>query len=470
MTINRSINALNGRTEAIAPLSALCAWSASASDFGPTARNRAAGAIVDVMATMIAGKHDASTAAVVAAVDGLGDGPCLAFGAEKGLSSPWAALVNGTAAHALDFDDNFAPAFTHASAVLVPALLSLVHERQGSGIALIEAYIVGLELQGRIGRLMQPSHYERGWHSTSTIGAIGTAGACARLMGASADQILTAMSVATSMAGGSKLQFGSMMKPVHAGLAAKNAVLAARLAMTGLSADPDPFSASWGFAALTGQAAAEPGVMMAGLNEELEIETSGLHAKRFPCCGAVHRNLDALKLVLQAPGVSTETIDRIELLLPDMARQNLRFDRPGNEMEARFSGTYCTARLLLDGNLLLRHFTAGSVREERVTSWLPRIRLTGYDNALMNDGADFEAVTRAFLKDGRVVEAAVSHPKGSPQNPLSQDDLRQKFHACCDWAGCAAAAGTLFRLASSLATADDTAAVMQEIARNITGK
>lgn len=453
--------------EPIPAFRALCVWAATASGFGPLARRRAEDALVDIIATMIAGMGDASTTSVIRAVSAFGEGTSYAFGAPHGFAAPWAALINGTAAHALDFDDNFAPAFTHATAVLAPALLSLAHDRKVDGAALIDAFIIGLELQGRIGHLMQPAHYERGWHSTSTIGAIGTAGACARLLRGSPEQILSAMSAATSMAGGSKLQFGSMMKPIHAGLAAKNAVLAAQFAMAGIGANADPLAGDWGFVSLTGAGDADLEVMIDGLGKTLEIETSGLLAKRFPCCGAAHRSVDALEVLLREPGLSLDAIERVETSLPEMARRNLRFDYPSDEMEARFSGTYCMARMLVDGGLEIGHFIAESVRDHRITAWLPRIRLIAYDNALMVDGANFEAVTRIYLKNGEVLGASVSHPKGSPENPLSDEDLLAKFRTCCAWSGHAAAATPLFKLARSFGTTDDVGKVMASIGRNL---
>lgn len=453
--------------EGISAFRALCEWAAPALDFSPLARRRAEDALVDIIACMIAGMNEASTNAVVKALEDCGKGPCFAFGASQGLPAPWAALVNGTAAHALDFDDNFAPAFTHATAVLAPALLSLVNDRKVDGTGLVEAFIVGLELQGRLGRLMQPDHYRRGWHSTSTIGAIGTAGACTRLLGGSPDQILSAMSAATSMAGGSKRQFGSMMKPIHAGLAAKNAVLSASLAMAGIVANDDPLGGDWGFASMTGAGHIDPEVMMEGLGEALEIETSGLLAKRFPCCGAAHRSIEGLEILIREPGLFPDAIERIETSLPEMALRNLRFDCPTDETEARFSGTYCMARMLVDGDVELGHFTADSVHDKRIAAWIPRIRLIAYDDALMVDGANFEAATRIFLKDGRVMEASVSHPRGSPENPLSDGDLFAKFRTCCDWSGHETAAEPLFQLARSLGTANDIGEIMAVIGRKL---
>jgi len=449
------------------PFRILSEWAAGAGNFSPLAYRRGEDAFSDITACMIAGTNDVSTGSVINAVAEDGSGQCFAFGASGRMSAPYAALINGTAAHALDFDDNFAPAFTHATAVLAPALLALVNGRGIGGTALIDAFIVGLELQGRIGRLMQPAHYERGWHSTSTIGAIGTAGACARLLGATPDQVLAAMSAATSMAAGSKLQFGSMMKPIHAGLAAKNAVLAARFAMAGIGANDDPLAGDWGFAALTGAGDIDAEVMIDHLGETLEIETSGLLAKRFPCCGAIHRSVDALEILRNEPGFLPEAIDRIETFLPEMAKRNLRFDRPVDEMEARFSGTYCLARMLSDGALELGHFTPHGVRDERIAAWLPRIRLVAYENALMVDGANFKATTRVYRKDGGIMEATVSHPKGSPENPLNGADLLAKFQTCCAWSGHAAAAEPLFELAGSLGTAIDVGEVMAGVERTL---
>src|SRR5690606_18663480 len=158
------------------------------------------------------------------------------IGRPDGLSPPWAALANGTAAHALDFDDNFDPAKAHASAVLIPAILALAEERPAPGFAVLDAYIVGLQIMGRVGQGINPFHRNRGWHATATVGAIGAAAACARLLALSSAQATHALSLATSMAAGSMAQFGTMAKPLHAGLAAKSGVIAASLAQAGLDA------------------------------------------------------------------------------------------------------------------------------------------------------------------------------------------------------------------------------------------
>ena len=139
----------------------------------------------------------------------------------------------------MDFDDYDLASVSHPSAVLVPALIALGEERCASGSEILDAYIVGLEVIARVGMAVNMSHYALGWHATATIGAIGAAAACARIMNLNAEEIANAISLATSMASGYKSQFGTMAKPVHAGLAAKSGVIAAAMGAAGITASSD---------------------------------------------------------------------------------------------------------------------------------------------------------------------------------------------------------------------------------------
>jgi 2-methylcitrate dehydratase PrpD len=177
-------------------------WSAAEHRFSDLARLRAKHAIADTIACMAAGIADAAPQAVRRAfADEIAAGPSLVIGGGR-ASTAVAALISGTAAHALDFDDNFRPGSTHASAVLVPALFAVAQAQKASGRRVIEAYLVGLEAQAVIGRGVNPSHYTAGWHATSTVGAIGTAAGVAALLGLDAAGIARAMSLAVSMAAG----------------------------------------------------------------------------------------------------------------------------------------------------------------------------------------------------------------------------------------------------------------------------
>jgi 2-methylcitrate dehydratase PrpD len=412
-------------------------------------------AFVDIVACIIGGSVEASSRAVVDATRGGGRGDALALGTSLRLPAPWAALVSGTAAHALDFDDNFAPAAAHATAVLAPALFALADENESSGADLVRAYIVGLELQARIGNLVNPGHYEKGWHATSTVGILGAAAACASLLRLDAQRILAAMSIAFSMASGSKKQFGSMVKPIHAGLAAKNAVLAARMAQAGITGDVEPLSGPWGFMELYG-GGCDPQLSAAwaldGLGDKFAIETEGLLVKRHPCCGAAHRTLDGLVELRARYQLTLDMVDHVEAFVPEFARANLRFDDPCDAMQARFSLTYCAVRVLQNGELTLDDLTPARVRDPIVRTWLPRVLVHTKAGSVSEElGRDATpAITRIVLNSGLTHEVGIRWPKGSLQAPLSAEEQRGKFADCCRWAARAPQADRLFDLARSI--------------------
>ena len=433
----------------------LASWAAQTpAGHTEVARALARDAVVDITACIIGGAADPATRAVLKVARHLGHGNALAMGSDQRLAAPGAALVGGTAAHALDFDDNFGPAVTHATAVLAPALFALADEEKASGARLIDAYIVGLEMQARIGHWVNPQHYERGWHATSTIGTIGTAVGCARLLGLDAKQTLAAMSIAFSTAGGSKKQFGSMMKPIHAGLAAKNAVLAARMAQAGITGNDEPLGGRWGFADLYGAESSDQAqrAALAGLGSTLAIETHGLLPKRFPCCGAAHRTLDGLVELRKQHGIAIESVDHVDAYIPTFARANLRFDEPCNEMEARFSLTYCAARVLDSGRLTLDDLTIERVRDDRVRPWLRLFRIHTKPGSVCEELSEHAtpAMTRVVLNTGQSWEIGIGAAKGSRSAPFTDEEKFEKFFDCCRWAGREARAEALFGLARSV--------------------
>src|SRR5688572_29948517 len=218
------------------PVLAYGSWLAETpADWPEAAWQSAHRQFIDVIAVTIPGAVEPVARKVFETVSGWGAGPSTAIGQGASLAAPWAALVNGTAAHALDFDDNFDPAKAHATAVLAPAILALAEQEGASGRDCLDAYIAGLQILGRVGQGVNPAHRNRGWHATATVGAIGAAAACARLLGLPAREAAYTLSIATSMAGGFMSQFRTMTKAMHAGLAAKSGVMAASLARGGVT-------------------------------------------------------------------------------------------------------------------------------------------------------------------------------------------------------------------------------------------
>lgn len=413
-------------------IEAIARWSRSGVEFSDLARLRARHAITDTIGCMLAGADDPSVRAVRAAFAGsIADGPrCTVVGGGQAAES-LSALVNGTAAHALDYDDNFRPACSHASAVLVPALLAPALARGASGRRLVDAYLVGLEAQAAVGRGVNPSHYTAGWHSTSTVGCIGTAAGVAWLHGLDEAGIARAMSLAVSMAAGVKGQFGTPAKPLHAGLAARNAVEAAALAGCGMTGRTDILEAPQGFRELFGGPDA-PGWDGVAVGAPHVIESEGLMPKRHPCCGSTHNAVDIVLDLRARHGFTAAEVTAVETLVGIVNRRNLAYPDPADEMQARFSMQYCIALALLKDRLDLSDFTPEAVGAGPVRALLPRVGMTSHSaEEERAAGRPLPHRVTIRLADGRVLSGERGEAKGTIADPFDDADRRAKFADCC---------------------------------------
>lgn len=423
------------------PLLAYGRWLAEApTDWPEAAWEAAHRAFIDIVAVTIPGAIEPVTRQVFATVKDWGPGPSAAIGQGARLAAPWAALINGTAAHALDFDDNFDPAKAHATAVLAPAILALGGQEDASGRDCLDAFIAGLQILGRIGQGVNPTHRNRGWHATATVGAIGAAAACARLLKLDAQQAAYAVSMATSMAAGFMSQFGTMTKPLHAGLAARSGVLAASLARNGLDA---------GLATLDGPTGMNR--LMVGpdyeqlrdalthvehgqtlrfeterVGEPLLLLSSGLKLKRFPNCGSAHRAMDGLSDLIARHGFTGDTVEAVHVRAPVTHLNNLMYRVPDDGLQAKFSLEYGLVCVLLTGNATLADFTDGAARRPAFAPFYPRIHRHPVDKA----EGEFPTEVEVVLKDGRRFETAVPWPAGSLARPFTDAQLWAKFDGC----------------------------------------
>jgi 2-methylcitrate dehydratase PrpD len=415
------------------PVLAYGAWLAETPAAWPDeAWEAARRAFVDTIAVTIPGAREPVTARVLDTVRPWSGG--------ARLPAPWAALVFGTAAHALDFDDNFDPAKAHASAVLVPAILALAEQEGASGRQCLDAYVAGLQILGRVGQGVNPAHRNRGWHATATVGAIGAAAACARLLSLDARAAAYAVSLATSMAAGFMSQFGTMAKPLHAGLAAKSGILAATLARCGIDA---------GLATLDGPTGmnrlmvgpdyeqlrdtlthVEHGQNLrfetAGVGEPLLLLSSGLKLKRFPNCGSAHRAMDGLAELIEAHGFGADDIAAIHVRAPVTHLNNLMYTDPRDAPQARFSLEYGLACLAVTGNCTLADFTGEAAMREDIRALYPRIHRHPVDKA----EGEFPTEVEVRLTDGRTLETAVPWPAGSLARPFTDAELWAKYDGC----------------------------------------
>lgn len=394
----------------------------------PVAIERAKNAFIDTIACILGAANETVTEKVFSGLSGTSAGLCSVVGRAETLSAENAALVNGTAAHALDYDDNFLPAVTHASAVLVPALLSLGEEIGASCDQLLDAYIIGLEVQAWLGHHMIPVHYAAGWHATSTIGTIGAAAACVRILTMDPKTVQSAISLATSMACGSKIQFGSMTKPLHAGLAARAGVTAARLATAGVEAHAEPFDGPWGFMSLHHAKRNE----RTPTTTNLAILEHGLAQKRWPCCASAHRTLDAMYELINQHDLTMGDIESISTIIPESNVKNLRFNNPQTPDQARFSMTYTAAALLHTNGLTLHDFTEQGLARTEVQDFIPKVSMQSAPPPETEETGiwDTPAKTILFLKNGKTLKNEILQPVGTLYSPLTNQDLETKFFEC----------------------------------------
>ena len=396
------------------------------------ALERARAAYIDTLGCMLAGANELGPRRVRATIGAWGAGTSSVVGGTS-APSPYAALANGTAAHALDFDDNDIPAASHPSAVLVPAILAIAEAQELHLEEALDAYLIGLEVMARIGEAVNMGHYIKGWHATATIGSLGAAAACGRLLKLDATHMGAAISIATSSASGYQSQFGTMTKPLHAGLAAQNGVLAASLAAQGLRGSEESLDGRYSFLSLlSGEGA--PGFvdLEQRLGNPHAIIQYGLSIKRYPCCYYLARSLDAILFLKSQHGILASDVTDVLITMPERNANILRYPQPSNTDEAKFSVPYCMAVALETGAVTISDFRAPALEREGIRALMPRIRLQTYASqpGSLDLTANEPDAVDIQLASGRTLSKTVTCAYGNARDPLSLEDLLGKFRDC----------------------------------------
>ena len=394
------------------------------------ARIAAGRAFVDTIGVSLAGASEAPARIVQRVIADEGAGPSRVLGTTIACSASNAALANGTAAHALDYDDMCFVSLAHPSAPLVPAALAAGELARAPGSALLDAYVVGFEIETRLGRVMNPRHYQRGWHCTSTLGTIGAAAAASRLLGLDATRTAHALSIAASEASGLKENFGTDVKPLHAGLAARNGVLAALLAKNGMTGSGRAIDGPQGFLAAMDSANPTLGAAVADLGRRWEIVDSGITVKLYPSCAGTHPALDALLDLRRREKFAPEDVERIDIDVDAIVPTILIHDRPATGLEAKFSMPFCAAAAVVFGGVGIDAFEAAQLRDPRVAALMPRVAMR-VDPALPGAApALTQARVTVTLKNGRTLRKGANGARGYPSQPASDEELGQKFLTC----------------------------------------
>lgn len=354
------------------------------------------------------------------------------IGAGFKTSPAEAALANGTMAHALDYDDYSLELCGHPSVSLLPAILAIGEDRKISGKKAIEAYVIGFEVESKLGSGINLRHYELGWHATCTLGTMGAAAACCAMLGLDTEKTRMALGIAASEAGGLRQNFGTMTKPFHAGLSARNGVIAALLAEKGFTADRNIMEAEYGFCNLfCGKGQYDPETITGSLGDPFAILKPGISIKPYPSCGGTHTALDAMLHLVKENDIRPEDVEEINVDANELLPKVLIHSRPQSGLEGKFSMEYCTAIAVLERKASLEQFTDEKVRDPKVVDLVKRVTMRPTPD-LKVDGmvASVPVKVMVKLKDGRQLSRQVDIAKGNPGLPLSREEVTVKFKDC----------------------------------------
>ena len=301
--------------------------------------------VLDTIACTLAGASEPLTTILLAEMaEQGGRTEAGVLGHAARLPAASAALVNGAAGHALDFDDVNMAMPGHPSVAILPALLALAEARGASGAAVIAAFVAGYELQCRVGATIAPGHYDVvGFHSTATVGSFGAAAACAHLLGLDADQSATALGIAGTQAAGLKSMFGTMCKPLHAGKASYHGLLAAKLAARGFTSRTDVLECPQGFAR-THSPDFNPERAFASPPGGFHIRNNLF--KYHAACYLTHAPIETARKLRARHGVTPDKVARIRLQLDEACDRVCNIPAPRTGLEAKFSLRLTTAMAL----------------------------------------------------------------------------------------------------------------------------
>jgi 2-methylcitrate dehydratase PrpD len=400
-------------------------------DIPAEAREQARRAFLDTLGVTLAGsREDAAriAAEIACEQDGSEEASLLGHGFRAPASE--AALVNGTSAHALDFDDVSMSMRGHPSVPLVPAVLAVGEKLESNGRDVIDAFVLGFEVECKFGRLIGRPHYELGWHPTATFGTLGAAAACARLLRLDPDRTRMALGIAASLASGARRNFGSMTKPLHAGWAARNGVVAATLADRGFTADDEALEATDGWLHAASGGAPVDSSSIARLGAPWEIVAPGIGVKLYPCCYFTHLAIDAALQVRPEIAPHVKEIDAVRVSVSPGTMMVLRKAPPQSGLEGKFSMEYVVAAALAHGEVTLSTFLDETVSRPDLKELAARVRVSE-DGPPSNAPIGGSAVVEIAFRDREPIRSRRAEvPRGDPQNPLSWAQLTDKFRDC----------------------------------------
>ncbi len=386
---------------------------------------------IDTVGTMLAGSHEPVVQIMLkhaGVVQTPGEAPVPFAGLM--LPAPQAALINGVAAHALDYDDVALSA--HTSTVLVPAILAEGHRLDVSGVEALRAYVVGYEVWAELFTRESDQYHLKGWHPTGVFGPVAAAAAVAYLNRLTHDETRQALAIAASMAAGLVVNFGTMTKPFHAGRAAAAGIEAVRLSKLGLTSSPDVFEHRAGYLTALSPAGRVDRERPAEMGRTLRILDNGLSVKGYPVCYSGHRVIDGVLDITVRENILPAQVRRVRVTIGPAQASMLRNHRPQTGLEAKFSIEFAIAAALVERKVGLSQLTDGFVVRDDVRALMEKIETDITDQPDLQDPA-FSFADRVVIEltDGRSFDSGdIRFARGSAKLPLTGQQLRGKFLDC----------------------------------------
>ncbi len=392
-------------------------------------------AIIDTMGAMVIGsKTEAVSMAEAIAPKG---GTCTIIGNGHKAFDRDAAFINGISGHELELDDTCSSNLGHPTVAVLPSLLALAEERGCSGKKFLEAFLIAVEVECKIGRIIAKRLHEKGWHCSTVTGVIGAAAGSAYLIDLDREKTQYAIGIAASMASGIRENFGTLTKSVHIGKTAEDGLRAALLAEKGFTSSPLALEGKEGlifeYAGLRDE---DHGFekIIDSMGHDWDICSPGFTLKRWPSCSSTHRPVDAIIDLLVAHNIESDSIDRIDIGLSEDALRELVTPYPNDGEEAKFSVGFQIALYLAKMENMPYNYITDVIKQERIQNIINRTFMheeTKYNN-LPSDMGVGPAFVTIKLKNGESYSKERTFPVGHLTDPLSDSELKDKFMTCTE--------------------------------------
>jgi 2-methylcitrate dehydratase PrpD len=401
------------------------ALAAKKADLPAGIRHEAARTLLNYMGCAVGGSsHETVDVAVAALAPFSGPAQAGLYGRKERLDILHAALINGISSHVLDFDDTHLRTVIHPGGPVISALLALAENRSIRGDDFIDALVVGVEVECRIGNAVYPAHYSTGWHITGTTGVFGAAAATGRILGLSEQQMLWALGLAATQPVGLQEMFGSMTKSFHPGRAAQNGLTAALLAARGFTSSTQALEARYGWGNVLSTARNYEEIT-GGLGASWQIALNTY--KPFACGIVMHPTIDGCIQLRNEHKLTAAGIERVELRVHPLVLELTGKTAPQTGLEGKFSIYHAAAAAIVEGGGGIAQFSDRAVRVPDIVALRGRVSAV-VDAAMKEDQVRIGVVT----KDGRRLEKFVEHAVGSIDRPMSDADLEAKVQGLAD--------------------------------------